>query len=226
MVGIVLCNAEPVVAPFRGRVRALGTNPIALSSPRAGGGAPIVLDVATASVAEGKLALALSEGRMVDHGQIVDSVGRDSTDPRDFYAGGALLPFGGHKGYGISVFVEILGGILSGAGAASAMKYVRGNGAHVIAIDVRTFLPLSQFEGEIEELADNLAGAGGVDDPVLLPGQLEGDSRARRTAEGIELPVETWRDLCELTARLGIDMTQLPPLPDLDGRRLTPQENA
>lgn len=205
MIGIVLCNAEPVVAPFRGHGRLLGTNPVALACPRRGDSAPIVLDIATSSVAEGKLSVAQAQGRHVPDGLLVDAMGRGSRNPRDFYDGGALLPFGAHKGYGISVFVEILGGILSGAGAASSAKYQRGNGTLVLALDVSNFVPLEEFEAEVEDLADRLLSAGEAADAVMVPGQLEAVTRSQRIDIGIALPDETWHELLALAEELGID---------------------
>src|SRR6266581_3412589 len=119
MVGIAMCNTGAVVAPFGGRARMLGTNPFAFAAPAGESNPPIMIDFATASVAEGKLVLARAKNEVIPLGSIIDSAGHPSVDPDAFYAGGALLPFGGHKGYGMSVMVELLGGVLSGGGASS-----------------------------------------------------------------------------------------------------------
>ena len=114
-VGHALCNAEPAVAPPGTAVRALGTNPVAWAVPRAGG-EPVLVDFATAELAEGKLQVAVSRGEQLTVPAVVDAAGRPSLDPADFYAGGALVPFGGHKGYALSVVAELLGrGLAAGA---------------------------------------------------------------------------------------------------------------
>ena len=110
MGGMATCNHYPSVAPFGGRERMLGTNPFAMATPGGEGGEPVVVDFATSGVAEGKLRVARAKGEMVAPGLIVDREGQPSQTPADFYEGGALLPFGGHKGYGLGLMAELLGG--------------------------------------------------------------------------------------------------------------------
>ena len=105
LMGLAFCNSGAVVAPFGGTGRALGTNPFAWAAPGAAED-PLVLDFSTAGVAEGKLRVAGAEGRAVAAGLIVDSRGQPTTRPEDFFAGGALLPFGGHKGSGMSIMID------------------------------------------------------------------------------------------------------------------------
>ena len=114
-VGHALCNAEPAVAAPGTGVRALGTNPVAWAVPR-GEGEPVLVDFATAELAEGKLRVAVSRGEQLKVPAVVDAQGRPSHDPATFYDGGALVPFGGHKGYALSVVAELLGrGFAAGA---------------------------------------------------------------------------------------------------------------
>ena len=96
-------------------VRALGTNPVAWAVPRADG-EPVLVDFATSELAEGKLRVAVSRGEQLTVPAVVDAQGRPSLDPADFYDGGALVPFGGHKGYALSVVAELIGrGLAAGA---------------------------------------------------------------------------------------------------------------
>lgn len=99
LISMLWCNADPSVAPFGGRIRMLGTDPFAAGIP---GHLPLIIDFATAAVAEGKLRIERAAGHRVPLGLIQDAQGRPSTDPEDFYAGGALLPFGAHKGFGLA----------------------------------------------------------------------------------------------------------------------------
>ena len=131
--GLAFCNSGAVVAPFGGTGRALGTNPFAWGAP-GGPYGPLVLDFSTAGVAEGKLRVAGAEGLEVTPGLIVDSRGQPTTSPADFFAGGALLPFGGHKGSGMSIMIELLGGLLTGMGTAPTPDYAGGNGTVLLAM--------------------------------------------------------------------------------------------
>ena len=90
------------VAPFGGSDRRLSTNPMAVGVPRAGQ-PPVILDITTSTVAEGKLMVAMNKGEQVPPGWIVDRDGRPTTDPKQFYDGGALLTVGAHKGSGLSI---------------------------------------------------------------------------------------------------------------------------
>ncbi len=125
---MVVTNAWVSVAPFGGRDRRLGTNPIAFGVPRAAPRPPIVSDFATSVVAEGKLQVARAYGRSVPPGTIVDSDGRPTEDPNAFYDGGALLPAQGYKGYGLAVAIEALGAeaLLLVAAAVGFFFYVIG----------------------------------------------------------------------------------------------------
>src|SRR5207245_10311665 len=98
--------------------RRLSANPIAAGAPGAAG-APIVLDISTSAIAEGKIQVAQNRNELLPEGYMVDSEGRPTRDPRVFYGPpeGALLPFGGQQGYGLSFFCEILAGALTGGGS-------------------------------------------------------------------------------------------------------------
>ena len=206
MVGIALANAGPAVAPFGGRARVMGTNPIAWAAPRADGQAPLAFDIATSAVAEGKLRVAVAKGERVAPGLIVDADGQATEDPADFYAGGALLPFGGHKGYGFSLLAQVLGRGLAGMDPAR-LKTQRGvNGPVVLALDVAPFAPLAGFvdavEAQCAEVLESPPGEGFA--AVLLPGDQELAERARRLAEGIPVPERTWEAQTAAAAALGV----------------------
>ncbi|WP_051325317.1 Ldh family oxidoreductase [Glycomyces tenuis] len=204
LVGIAFCNADPTVAPHGGRDRLLGTNPLAWAVPRGPGESAVVIDFATAAVAEGKLALSAARGEHVPPGLLVDGDGRDSTDPADFYEGGALLPFGGaaggHKGYGLSVMIEIVGGLLSGAGISSLPGYDGTNGSVLLAVDIAAFLPADRFREQTERFCRRLSASTPAheDRSVLVPGELEARTRAHRLQHGIPLSTATWNELAAL----------------------------
>ena len=210
MIGFATANAAPAVAPFGGRKRVLGTNPIAWAAPRSEDAPPLCLDVATAGIAEGKLRVARAKGLTVPPGNLVDRDGHATVDPHDFYSGGALLPFGGHKGSGFSLFAQILGRGLAGMDP-SAYDGPRGvNGPFILAIDVCRFTSLDRFREEVEAQCDVVGACAPVDgvDTVLLPGQPEQIVRAVRERDGIPVPDTTWEELLSIAREWGVELPE------------------
>jgi LDH2 family malate/lactate/ureidoglycolate dehydrogenase len=205
---MMVTNAGVNVAPFGGRDRQLGTDPIAFGIPRGDGQPPIISDFATSVVAEGKLQVARAYGRSVAPGTIIDSDGRATEDPEDFYAGGALLPAQGYKGYGLAVAIEALGGALSGMGPAMLPDFGDGNGMFVLVLQVEAFAPLERFIAQIEQMAHSLLAAPTAPEAevVLLPGQLELRTREQRLREGVPIPGDTWDAVLALADELGVSI--------------------
>ncbi len=206
MIGLATANAGRATAPYGGRERVMGTNPIAWAVPRGGGKAPICLDIATSSVAEGKLRVARAKGDTIAPGLILNREGKSSIDPNDFYNGGALLPFGAHKGSGFSILAQLIGVGLAESTPDVLSKKRGGNGPFVLALDIARFRPLEAFIDSIEAQADevnDVVPAEGFD-RVQLPGEPEVENRARRAAEGIPVPDSTWEELVELAGQLGV----------------------
>jgi LDH2 family malate/lactate/ureidoglycolate dehydrogenase len=209
--GMTVTNARPNVAPHGGRDRRLGTDPIAFGIPRVGEWPPIVVDFATSVRAEGKVRVARAAGRMVPPGTLIDRNGQPSTDPEDYYNGGALLPAQEHKGYALAVAIEALGGILSGMGPAMTPAYGDGNGMFVMALQIEAFTSVEQYTRQVEEMAAALEAAPSAPgvDRVLLPGQPELLSAERRRREGIPVGELTLEELRDLARELGVTL----PLP-------------
>lgn len=208
LIGMALCNIGPAVAPFGGRKRLLGTNPMAYAVPRAKGANPVLVDFATAGTAEGKLQVARAKGEKVSPGLILDKHGLPSQDPEAFYDDGVLLPFGGHKGYGLSVMIDLLGGALSGMAPASLPEYGGGNGTLIIAMNIPAFVPKENFIAQAEGLCANIKNtptAPGFNE-VLVPGDPEWLARADRLEHGISLPATTWQRIQDLASELQISV--------------------
>ena len=207
-IGQVVCNgSDPggLVAPFGGRRRALGANPIAWAIPN-GSPQPLFLDFATSVVAHGKLQVAADKNEDVPEGWIVDKDGQPTRKPQDQFDGGAILPFGGHKGYALSVMIEAMGGALSGASFPIMPNYRWDQGTVLTAIQVDAFQPLAEFEQQVAELGQRLKAtprAAGVDE-ILLPGEPEWRCRAQRLRDGIPMPEKTWDRLLELARGLNV----------------------
>ncbi len=206
MAGIALANVRAWVAPYGGRERMMGTNPLSWAVPRAPGQPPLVLDFATSVLAEGKVRVARDKGIPIPLGVGVDKDGRPTQTPEDLYDGGALLPFGLYKGYGISVMIELLGGILSGQGPSVLPSFSHGNGTLLFALNIEFFAPLDQFIEQTEAYAARLKASlpSEGSEGVLLPGDPEQMSQAKRRAEGIPLPDQTWGTLQATARSLGV----------------------
>jgi LDH2 family malate/lactate/ureidoglycolate dehydrogenase len=212
MIGLALANAGPAVASYGGRSRVMGTNPIAWAVPRGDGKEPVCLDVATAAVAEGKLRVARGKGEPVPPDCVVTVDGHPTRDPQEFYAGGALLPFGGHKGSGFSLLAQFVGRGLAELDP-TPLGGPRGmNGPFVLAINVAPFVPLAAFLEQTEAQCAAVTGSAPAEGfaEVLLPGEPELRARERRLAEGVPIPTAVWDDLGTMAASLGIELP--PPL--------------
>jgi LDH2 family malate/lactate/ureidoglycolate dehydrogenase len=205
--GMAFCNAGAVVAPFGGAGRALGTNPFAWAVPRRGED-PIFADFATSGIAEGKLNIARGEGRAVALGYVIDAEGRPSTNPEDFYAGGSLLPFGAHKGSGMSMLIELSAGLLSGMGASCMATFGGGNGTLVMATDVGAFIPLDDYMDQVDVFCSELNRQAAPRDggEVLLPGEVEFRTKAGREPDHIPVGVGVRRPVTVLAGELGVDI--------------------
>jgi LDH2 family malate/lactate/ureidoglycolate dehydrogenase len=204
LVALAWCNADPAVAPYGGRARMLGTNPIAAAIPPGPDEPPVVMDFATAAAAEGKLRVARATGAPIDAGLVIDQAGQPASTAEAFYAGGALLPFGGHKGYALSVIIEMLGGALSGNHPSTVPEYKSGNGAVLVALAPGFFISLDSFYQDVSSCATALRTSPPVspDQPVLLPGDMENQQRARRH-DALPVPGEIWAQLVQLAGKLG-----------------------
>jgi LDH2 family malate/lactate/ureidoglycolate dehydrogenase len=199
-VGHALCNAEPAVAPPGTGVRALGTNPVAWAIPRPDG-EPVLVDFATSELAEGKLQVAVSRGEQLTVPAVVDAAGQPSLDPADFYAGGALVPFGAHKGYALSVVAELISrGLAAGAvddGRDTPYSML------VLAFDPAALGTADGFLKAVDGWCVNVrARAEAAGAQVTLPGEPEARARADRRERGIPVPPTIWNALVALRERL------------------------
>lgn len=210
LIGLMWVNAPLSlnVAPWGGAARRLGTNPHAVAIPGPGGTVALSHDFATSVWAEGKLKVKHARGEPVPPGVMLNGAGRPSTDPREYYAEppGCLLTAGEHKGYGLSLAIEILAGILSGTGAAQPTPGPVQNGTLIVSLDPARFLPVADFHAGVAELfgfvrsAPLAAGAR----EVLVPGEPEARMEALRRRDGVPVEEETWRRLAGCAAEAGV----------------------
>ena len=205
MIGLLMANDHgggTCVAPHGGVEGRLSTNPMACAVPIQGQD-PIVLDMSTSVVASGKIRVKQHRNEALPHGWLIDGEGESTTNPDDFYGvpPAALLPFGGavsaHKGFGLSVIVDILAGALTGAGCSQSAEARVGNGLFVLVINVASFRGFPGFSAEIERFIAYLKSAKcavGVD-AIRMPGERGWETQRRREREGIPIDAETWTQI-------------------------------
>jgi len=209
-VGLVWTNAPTAasVVPHGGVSRRLSTNPLAVAVPGPNGTVAISVDLATSIVAEGKVRVKRNRKEPLPANWAIDEAGRPVTDSQAFYGPprAGLLPMGGHKGTALGLVVEVLGGILSGEGAIGDRTGPVHNGTFLLLVEVARFLPLVDFTGQVTDLVrwvKSSVPAAGVAE-VLVPGEPEARSEAARRRDGIPVEAETWRQIEEIAAELGV----------------------
>lgn len=215
MISIALVTSDaskPRVAPFGAKTPLLGTNPLAAAIP-VKDMPPIIMDFSTSAVASGKIRVARDKGESLPSGWILDRDGQPTQNPKDYYAGGMMLPAAGHKGYALGLLVEIMGGILTGCGslAVPSTGYRGGNGIFFLVLNVDAFQPLEGFADQVCELAQTIKRTPSAvpGEEVLLPGEPEHSTKHTRIQTGISLPEATWSSLVKEAQDLGLDCEQL-----------------
>jgi len=206
MIGFAAANSVAMVAPYGSRERILGTNPLSIAIP-SGRHKPFLLDFATSVVSGGVIELARARKEKIPLGWLLDDEGRPTTNPEDYEAHkkekhGALLPFGGYKGSGICMAIEILGGALAGSGVS---KTTTDNGVFLMALDVNFFRPIEEFKSEVDRLIDLVKKskkAQGFTE-VFYPGELEYRKEQSLKEEGsIFIDDDVWNKLIKLDEEL------------------------
>ena len=217
LIGISLSNTSPLVAPTRARQPLIGTNPIALAAP-AGRFGSFCLDMATSTIPRGRIEVAARRGELLPVGWAIDAEGRAATTP-EAALGGALHPLGGeeatggHKGYGLSLAVDLLTGVLSGASFGPNIVGLFSTdgpsdlGQTFIVIDPAAVEAAGAFEARLEGYLGQLVAAPTVPDApgrVLVPGEPEAEAERRSDARGVVLDAVHAERLIELGDRYGI----------------------
>lgn len=214
MIGIASVNSANSVAPYGGKSRQLGTNPLCFAIP-SGKEPPMVLDMATSVWARGKIMVYLARGEELPEDVFMDPDGNPTTDPGWYTKGGVLRTLGGeiagYKGFGLSLLVEILTGALTEGGVSNSEEYrsrpfYGGNGIFMMAIDVGQVTELDAFKRRVDDLLSSVKNsptAPGYDE-ILIPGEPERLKKEKRLKEGIFVEDKTWGDLTALAEELGV----------------------
>jgi LDH2 family malate/lactate/ureidoglycolate dehydrogenase len=210
-VGIVMCNASRLVAPWQAREPRMGTNPICIAVP-----GPWLLDMSTTAVAANRIWGAIArQAESIPEGWALDATGKPVTDPSTGIKG-SLVPLGGqvagHKGSGLAAAVEILCAVLGGGAMAGEVGSIRQRGRRVgvsqsfLAIDIERFMPLSEFKTRLERFIADLKSAAPAEGhaEVMVAGEPEWRAEEERRRDGIPLPAEVWQALLKLSSQLNV----------------------
>jgi len=217
MIGIVMCNnhgAGRLMSAFGGIDARMSPNPVAIGIPT-GGEHPIVVDMTSSVVAEGKIRVYRNRGENIPDGWALDASGDPITDPNAFYGPprGAILPFGGiaaHKGYALAVAVDILSGALGGAGCSREDATRIGNGVFMLVIQIEAFTGTDDFKNQVDTFVGFLKSSRLMPgfDGIRMPGEIEHTLRRRRLQEGVTVDDATWQQLRETAASVGVSLDQ------------------
>lgn len=214
MIGLMFVNAVGIpafrMAPWGGTEPRLATDPLAIGIPSSTG-EPIVMDMTTTVVAEGKVRVKRNRGEEAPDGWLIDAEGKPTNDPNALYGEppGSILPLGGsaagHKGYGLNVALELLAGVLSGTGCIGKDQPL-SNGVLLVVLDVAQFLSLEAFHQEADAFVAHVKSSPPAEgfDEILMPGEIELKVKQQRTRDGIFVEDETWQQILEWGRKLGV----------------------
>ncbi|MHB9098354.1 MAG: Ldh family oxidoreductase [Syntrophales bacterium] len=210
MIGIALTNASPQIAPTGGAEKLLGNNPWSVAVP-AGERFPVVLDMANSVVARGKIRLAAKEGRSIPNDWAITLNGEPTTDPKAALAG-FLMPVGGYKGYGITLMVDLLTGVLANSSygprvnGLDIVEALGGVGHTFIAVSISAFDEVAVFKARMDAYIDEIKGskkAKGAE-AIYLPGEPEFLKEGTRRQTGIPLHINIINDLKKIAGETGV----------------------
>ena len=189
LIGILTVSSAPQVAPFGGAAAVLGTNPIAFGLP--GSPDPVIFDMGTSAMMFTDLSLRERRGELLPEGVAIDPEGRATRDPAKARAG-ALLPFGGYKGFGLALMVQALG-----LAAGSNLSPEKHHGYLIIAFKPDLLIPLEDFRRELDELVARVKSAPRQDgvDEIRIPSERSFRERERRSKKGIEIDARSYAEL-------------------------------
>ncbi len=210
LLGNVMCNATALVAPWQGREKMLGTNPICMAVP---GPNTVLLDMATTTVALNRVYKAVLSGdKTIPAGWAMDAEGNPTTDAQTALDG-LPMPLGGYKGTGLAIMVEILCAVLSGGamltdvGGIRVQNVLGMNASQMfLAVDVSRFMPLDEFMERMQFIRETVTSsrpAAGFDE-VMIAGDPEWRMEQARLRDGIPVSNGIWQQLSTLAARLNV----------------------
>jgi LDH2 family malate/lactate/ureidoglycolate dehydrogenase len=218
LIGIAMCNDIPSVTVPGARGPVLGSNPLAFSVPT-GDSKPILMDMATSTVAGGKVFAAAALGKRIPDHWTVDANGLPTNDPTLFPAAATLTPMAGHKGYGLALLIETLSAILTGAAITRQVlswsfddaSLPTHHGAAFLAVNVDAMMPRAQFEQRVQQTIREIRASPKArgKERIYLPGEMEWERRDQALLGGIEYPEDALRNLQSLAREMDLDFTEI-----------------
>ncbi|MCI0756383.1 Ldh family oxidoreductase [Teichococcus vastitatis] len=213
-IGMLTTNGSPAMAPWGGRRKLVGNNPWSIAAP-AGRYAPMMLDIANTVVARGKIFLARQKNQPIPDHWAIDETGAATTDPVAALRG-VIQPMAEHKGYAISVMMDVLSGVLSGSGVLDEVHgpyqaEKRSRCGHMfLALNIAAFGPDGAFAERMEQMVERIKAVPRVPgcEEVFYPGEIEARNEERHRREGLNLPAKTLADLAQVAMRMKL------PVPD------------
>ncbi len=213
LIGLCTTNGPAILAPTGGITPTFGNNPLGVGIP-ARRYHPILLDIAMSVAPRGKIGLQLAEGKPLPPGWILDRFGHPSTDPADL-AAGLGVPIGGHKGYGLTLVMEVLAGVLTGAGFGwdHRREHARQKmqppdiGHFFMAIDPELFMPIAEFTTRVDHMIEQTKAGERAEnvEEILIPGETEMRARDGNLREGVPLLPSTYHALQKYAQKTALD---------------------
>ncbi|MEE2659330.1 MAG: Ldh family oxidoreductase [Candidatus Latescibacterota bacterium] len=219
MLALLFVNAVGIpafrMAPWGGTEPRLATDPMAIGVPVPAGD-PIVIDMTTTVVAEGKVRVKRNRGEPTPDGWLLDADGQPTNDPNVLYGDprGSILPLGGsaagHKGYGLNVALELLAGALSGNGTIGVDSPLC-NGVLLIALDIAQFTAVEEYHRETERFLAHVKSSPPIQgvEEILMPGEIEQKVRQQRLHDGVFIEDGTWQQILDWADKLGVNLAEM-----------------
>lgn len=206
MAAFIFANAAPAIAPTGGNKTIFGTNPLCYAFPGSDINNPIVLDMATTVVARGKVRLAAKNGEKIPMDWAVGPDGKPTDDPNEALKG-SLLPIAGYKGYGLSLFVDVFAGMLTGSAYAgkikplSNMKADSNNGHLFVVIDTKRFMNTEELNKRVDYFYEAVKACGD-EGAVMLPGE-PGYRKMAEQVNAVTISAKQFEEVNEIAASVG-----------------------
>lgn len=213
LICLIIANAQgagQLVAPWGGKERRLSANPMAWGIPSGEGNSPIILDFSTSIVAEGRILIHRSMNKIIPEGWVIDFNGEPTTDPNDLYGPpeGSILPMAGHKGFGLSLIIELLSGALSGGGCSRKNVDKFYNSFTIITIDPSQVCNYFNFLDSINGFIEYVKSSAPIKDgaQIILPNDAENENKKINSLYGIKIEDGIWKTILSVAKGLGLNL--------------------
>ncbi len=208
MAGFMFSNSSPAITPTGGNKPIFGTNPISIGFPGGNNKSPVILDMATSSVARGKVRLAAVNKEKIPNNWALDADGNPTNDPIEALKG-SMMPIGGYKGYGLSLVVDVLAGLLTGAAFGGNVKplnhknAISNYGHFIIVFNISFFQEITSFHDKMDYLTKNVKACGNKHE-IFLPGEKEYNFK-KDSPEIVSVSDKQVKEINSLAEQLEID---------------------